>query len=75
MYNHNITIAEYSDYLADMAELAGMNYQPTDEEMEEMYAYFCVEYGQTYQEFTTYREAEIYCGEHGIHPENIYELV
>lgn len=75
MYNHNITIAEYSDYLADIAELAGMNYQPTDEEMEEMYAYFCVEYGQTYQEFTTYREAEIYCGEHGIHPENIYELV
>lgn len=38
MYNHNITIAEYSDYLADMAELAGMDYQPTDEEMEEMYA-------------------------------------
>ena len=74
MYNHNITIAEYSDYLADMAELAGMNYQPTEEEMEEMHAYFCVEYGQTYQEFTTYREAEIYCGEHGIHPENIYEL-
>lgn len=33
MYNHNITIAEYSDYLADMAELAGMNYQPTEEEM------------------------------------------
>ena len=38
MYNHNITIAEYSDYLADMAELASMNYQPTTEEMEEMYA-------------------------------------
>lgn len=38
MYNHNITIAEYSDYLADMAELAGMNYQLTEEEMEEMYA-------------------------------------
>ena len=38
MYNHNITIAEYSDYLADMAELAGMDYQPTEEEMEEMHA-------------------------------------
>lgn len=38
MYNHNITITEYSDYIADMAELAGMDYQPTEEEMEEMYA-------------------------------------
>lgn len=38
MYNHNITIQEYSDYIADMVELAGINYQPTDEEMEEMYA-------------------------------------
>lgn len=37
MYNHNITIAEYSDYIADMAELAGSSYQPTEEEMEEMY--------------------------------------
>lgn len=39
MYNYNITIAEYSDYIADMAELAGMNYQPTEEEMEEMYTW------------------------------------
>ena len=38
MYDYNITIQEISDYIADMAELAGMNYQPTDEEMEEMYA-------------------------------------
>ena len=38
MYNHNMTIAEYSDYLADMAELNSANYQPTEEEMEEMYA-------------------------------------
>ena len=38
MYNHNITIAEYSDYIADMAELAGETYFPSDEEMEEMYA-------------------------------------
>lgn len=22
--------------------------------------------------FTTYREAEIFCGEHGIHPEEIF---
>ena len=38
MYNHNMTIAEYSDYLADMAELSSVNYIPTEEEMEEMYA-------------------------------------
>lgn len=38
MYNHNITIAKYSDYLADMAELSSVNYIPTEEEMEEMYA-------------------------------------
>lgn len=37
MYNHNITIAEYSDYLADMAEMSAP-YFLTDEEMEEMYA-------------------------------------
>ena len=24
--------------------------------------------------FNTYEEAEIFCGEHGIHPENIYEI-
>ena len=24
--------------------------------------------------FATYREAEIFCGERGIHPENIYEI-
>ena len=38
MYNHNMTIAEYSDYLADMAESNSANYIPTEEEMEEMYA-------------------------------------
>lgn len=37
MYDYNITIAEYSDYIADMAELAGETYFPSDEEMEEMY--------------------------------------
>ena len=26
-----------------------------------------------YKEFHTYREAELYCGEHGIHCENIYK--
>lgn len=26
-----------------------------------------------YKEFRTYRDAEIYCGENGIHCENIYE--
>lgn len=38
MYDYNLTTQAISDYLADMAELAGMNYQPTEEEMEEMYA-------------------------------------
>lgn len=27
-----------------------------------------------YKEFRTYREAEIYCSENGIHPENIYTI-
>ncbi len=27
-----------------------------------------------YKEFRTYREAELYCGENGIHGENIYEV-
>ena len=38
MYNYNLTAQEISDYNADMLELAGTQYQPTDEEMEEMYA-------------------------------------
>jgi hypothetical protein len=35
---------------------------------------FCVDFGMTYVEFATYREAEIFCGERGICPEYIYEL-
>ena len=38
MYDYNMAIQEISDYNADMLELAGTDYQPTDEEMEEMYA-------------------------------------
>lgn len=38
MYDYNLTAQEISDYNADMLELAGTQYQPTDEEMEEMYA-------------------------------------
>lgn len=38
MYDYNLTMQEISDYNADMLELAGTEYQPTDEEMEEMYA-------------------------------------
>ena len=38
MYDYNLTIQEISDYNADMLELAGTDYQPTDEEMEEIYA-------------------------------------
>ena len=37
MYDYNLTAQEISDYNADMLELAGTEYQPTDEEMEEMY--------------------------------------
>ena len=36
---------------------------------------FYVEHGLTYEEFATYREAEIFCGERGIYaPDAIYEL-
>ena len=35
---------------------------------------YCVEYEGIYEEFATYREAEIYCGMHRIHCENIYEI-
>ena len=38
MYDYNLTAQEISDYNADMLELAGTVYQPTDEKMEEMYA-------------------------------------
>ena len=39
MYDYNLTAQEISDYNADMLELAGTDYQPTDEEMEEMFMY------------------------------------
>lgn len=34
---------------------------------------YFVEYNGIYEEFETYREAEIYCGERGIPCEFIYE--
>ena len=34
---------------------------------------FVVDYRTYVREFATYREAEIFCGEHGIPCENIYE--
>lgn len=37
MYDYNMTAQEISDYNADMLELAGTKYQPTSEELEEMY--------------------------------------
>lgn len=37
MYDYNMTAQEISDYNADMLELAGTEYQPTSEELEEMY--------------------------------------
>ena len=40
-----------------------------------MFMMYCVEYGLVYEEFATYREAEIFCGERGIYaPDAIYEL-
>ena len=40
MYDYNIPTQEISDYIADMEELAGETYFPSDEEMEEMAEYF-----------------------------------
>ncbi len=34
---------------------------------------YIVDIGIIFEDFKTYREAEIFCGERGIHPENIYE--
>ena len=34
---------------------------------------YFVDCGIHYTYFKTYREAETFCGERGIHPENIYE--
>ena len=34
---------------------------------------FIVETNLCYEEFSSYREAEIYCGENGISCENIFE--
>ena len=74
MYDSNITAQEISDYIADMLEMSGEFFAPpTEEEIEAMNRFY-VESGLGYKEFATYREAEIYCGEHGIHPENIFEL-
>lgn len=38
MYDYNITAQEISDYNAEMLEQSGINYIPTEEEMEQMYA-------------------------------------
>ena len=74
MYDNNITAQEISDYIADMLEMSGELFAPpTEEEMEAMNRFY-VESGLGYKEFITYREAEIFCGEHDIHPENIFEL-
>ena len=35
---------------------------------------YCVEYKNIYEEFETYREAEIFCGMYHIHCEYIYEI-
>ena len=34
---------------------------------------FYIDYNNNYEEFETYEEAEIYCGEHGIPCEEIFE--
>ena len=36
--------------------------------------YYTVEMSYYTEYFTTYRNAELFCGERGIHPENIYEV-
>lgn len=43
MYDYNMAIQEMADYYADMMEMAGEGYCPTDEEMEEM----AKEYGES----------------------------
>ena len=43
MYDFNLSIQEISDYIADMAEVAGEAYFPTEEEMEEMARYYVEE--------------------------------
>lgn len=40
MYDYNISAQEISDYIADMAEMAGEVYFPTEKEMEEMARYY-----------------------------------
>ena len=37
MYDYNMAIQEISDYNADMLELASTQYQPTSEELNEIY--------------------------------------
>ena len=44
-----------------------------DTKREEKKIMFYVDCGIYYTEFTTYREAEIFCGERGISCEEIYE--
>ena len=39
MYDYDMTAQEVSDYNADMLELAGTEYQPTNKEMDEMFMY------------------------------------
>lgn len=57
----------YSCYYKDIKKVA-----PQIIRLEILTMYF-VNCGIHYTYFKTYREAEIFCGERGIHPENIYE--
>lgn len=34
---------------------------------------FIIDINMHYEEFETYREAELWCAEHGVHPEEIIE--
>lgn len=40
MYDFNITAQEAADFIADMAEMNAISYNPTEEEMVEMAAYY-----------------------------------
>jgi hypothetical protein len=59
-------------YPVILDRLKGLCYNE-DTKREEIKIMFYVDCGIYYAEFTTYREAEIFCGERGISCEEIYE--
>jgi hypothetical protein len=72
MYNHNITMQEQADYIADMLEMSAQPEFPTDEEMDDMERYWVETISGRTFDFDTEAEAENFCIMNGIHFENIY---